>query len=502
MITTKPEPWQIEGAKFLYKKHYGILGFKTGRGKTLTVLACINHYVSGQEDYAVVFGPKGAIEKTWPAEIAKHTDMRWVTFDEKLVKRIDVEGMGFLLKEYDIVLFSISVAVKYSNHIEPLTRGRITSFDECHKIKSPSAKMVRALAYTTKKARAKWGLTATAISNHLMDLWGIMETLALPLENPLGSERQFKRNFCVMEEKVVGRNPNKTLKKARVIAGYKNLDKFREIISEFMMLVESDLSVQFHELQYKMTQSEEETYLLAAWGILEGEANYKEYAQRMADIQRAADGSRVRSGETVVDLLQTGEISHELARSSKYTKYLEKVREILHQNESCLIFCENLDTYDYVKVMLEYDLPDDTNFYQVSSRQMDNPETFKTPCVILGTGAGSESLNLKMANHVLMYSLPFSVEQFIQRVGRIARMDSEYTEDLNVYLPMEDTNIDKYKKEYLLMNAQLIHEVLGKEANLPLVQLKEDRKKIIQRMRKELLWRKREYEKQKKKLES
>ena len=124
-------------------------------------------------------------------------------------------------------------------------------------------------------------------------------------------------------------------------------------------------------------------------------------------------------------------------------------------------------------------------------------DTVKLPCIILATIGGTESLNLKFANHVLCYSVPFSVLGFIQLVGRITRMDSQYLEDLNVYIPECDKTIDKYKFTYLKTNAALINEVLGTDANLPRQSLDESRKYLLSEMRKDILWRVKETKKKK-----
>lgn len=347
----------------------------------------------------------------------------------------------------------------------------------CHKLKNPGTKLARLLSNVTRDAKAKWGITATAIGNSILDLWGLMYFLDARV---LGTEWQFKKEYCVMEEVVIGwttkfgrKVPDTRLQ----VVDYQNLDKLKAIVADYLWTVPSDLSVTFHDIRYDITNEEEEAYIQAAKGILEID-KVKGFAQRMPDLQRVVDGAYDKDGNKTVGF-----------RSSKYQEYVKFISSLLAKDQSLILFAEFIDTFEMLHSLLTEDLPG-VPIYRISGSYMEyHEDEVQLPCIILSTIGGTESLNLKFANHVLCFSLPFAVNGFIQLVGRITRMDSDFLEDLNVYLPVCETTIDLYKYTYLMNNAALINDVLGRDANLPEKKLTDMRTSLMAELRKNLLWR-------------
>jgi SNF2 family DNA or RNA helicase len=476
-IYTKPKPHQIEGARFIYKKQVAIIGAKTGKGKTLVALACIHEYVHGKNDYVVVFAPPKAYDKVWKQETKKHTSMKVIDMPTAF-ERWQKEGSIDFLYEYDILLAKYpQVKADYYDFFAHTIPGRITVYDEAHKLKTPGTKLVRLMSNLTRHARAKWAVTATAIGNSILDLWGIMHFLD---SRVLGTEMQFKKRYCVMEPVIIGwttRFGRKVPDERLQVVDYQNLDELKKIMESYMWTVPSDLNVKFHDIPYEMNELEDRTYLVAAKGILEKDSP-KGFAQRMPDLQRVVDGARGSDGAVTVGY-----------RSSKYLEYKDGMARLLSKNESVILFAEFLETFEMLYKLLKEDFPN-VPIYRISGTYLDyHEDKVELPCIILSTIGGTESLNLKFANHVMCYSVPFAVNGFIQLVGRITRMDSDYLEDLNVYMPICENNIDRYKNVYLQQNAALINDVLGRDANLPERRLTDMRKGLLSELRKELLWR-------------
>lgn len=477
MITTSPEKHQIEGAKFLVNKKVGIIGAKTGKGKTLIVLACIHKHVYGKNDYVVVFAPPKAYDGVWRQEVKKHSDMKVITLEQAHKRWLTEKSVAFL-DLFDIVLAKYSnVTADYYEFLNLILPGKITVYDEAHKLKTPDTKLVRLLSNLTRDARAKWAITATAIGNSILDLWGLMHFLDSRI---LGTEWQFKKEYCIMEEVVIGwttKYGRKVPDTRLQVSDYKNLDKLKDLMLNYMWTVDSDLKVNFHEIRYAITEHEDRVYIQAAHGILSAD-NMKGFAQRMPDLQRAVDGAYDINGEKTVGF-----------RGSKYAEYYKEMAKLLSKNQSIILFAEFIDTFDMLYNLIKEDFPG-VPIYRISGSYMEYKEgQVKLPCIILATIGGTESLNLKFANHVFCFSVPFAVNAFIQLVGRITRMDSEFLDDLNVYLPVCDTTIDLYKYIYLQRNAALINEVLGRDANLPEKKLNDMRAGLLADLRKDLLWR-------------
>ena len=470
MIKSTPEPHQNEGAEFLSKKKVALLGFKTGKGKSLTLLLAIHKYVNRDTGrQAIIFAPKNATQKVWNREIEKHTDLRWA-YIKDVIELYQLYKNWDFLKSYELIICRYSEVYKYRNYLASIVKGRITAYDEAHKLKNPNAKLVYILKKATEQAACKWGLTATSVLNSIMDLWGMTQFFDYRI---FGSEQDFKDQYCVMESKVIGYNRSLGRpRKVWEIVDYKNLDQLKSIREKFIMISEQDVDVKFNEIPYVELEEETEVYLRAAMGILvDGDRNY---AARLHDLQRACDGSRDIYGQPRVDY-----------RSSKYKEYIKKLKELYAKGDSTILFVEYHDTFKMIMNLLPYDMPG-VPIYSISAKEVQDAEKF--PCVVVSMAGGSESLNLGFANHVLFYSIPFSVGSFIQTAGRITRMDSKYLDDLNVYMPINPSTIDFYKFKLLEMNAGLINELLGHDANLP-KEVETMRKDLIHKMKKELLWR-------------
>lgn len=475
MIRTVLEPHQIEGVEFISTKRFGILGFKTGKGKTLTTLAALEKYVCGAPRFAVIFGPKNAIELVWPDEIEKHTNWKFTTIEEVYnYRKLNLGAPGSLdyLNSYEVILVKYSEVAKYSSLVKELCTGRITVYDEAHHLRNQKTELVSFIMECTRGAKCKWGLTATAIFNSIMDLYGIMEFIEPAI---FGTEQDFKNRYCKMKLKVIGKNRNGTLKKAWEIVDYQNLDELKLLREKFIMVVEQDIEVHFTKIAYTMTAPEERAYLIAAQGILI-EDNLKGFAQRLPDLQKVVDGSRDEGG-----LLTTNP-------GSKYFEYRKKFQEAVDKKESMIIFTEYYDTFDFLYYNLKIDFYL-TPIYKICGKEREMPTEY--PCIVLATAGGSESLNLKFANHVFFYSIPFSIKFFIQTLGRITRMDSKYLDNLNCYTPFNETNIDFYKYRLMETNAVLINALLGTDANIPKVVEAAPRSAIVN-LRKSLLWKTKE----------
>ena len=173
-------------------------------------------------------------------------------------------------------------------------------------------------------------------------------------------------------------------------------------------------------------------------------------------------------------------------RGSKYKAFLPYIQRSIGGGNSVIIFTEYYHTHDMLSTLLREDFPN-IPIYRISGKHSDEFE--ETPCIVLSTAGGSESLNMQFANHVFFYSIPFSVGQFVQTLGRITRMDSDHLNDLHTYLPFNPETIDYYKYILLERHTATINYLLGTDANLP-KEVREVRIELVEDMRKKLLWRK------------
>ena len=109
--------------------------------------------------------------------------------------------------------------------------------------------------------------------------------------------------------------------------------------------------------------------------------------------------------------------------------------------------------------------------------------------ILLATASGGESRNFQAVNNVIFYDIPFSVQDFIQGLGRTDRMGSTY-KTINAYVLVTEDTIDEYKSYLLEKHLGLIKDVIGSPVELP-NDFESKSIKAIEYTRKRLLWRKR-----------
>ena len=110
--------------------------------------------------------------------------------------------------------------------------------------------------------------------------------------------------------------------------------------------------------------------------------------------------------------------------------------------------------------------------------------------IVIITKAGTESINLQQANHLIYYNIPFAIGSIIQSIGRIARMDSKYSAQYVHVIEASDT-VDTYKRLLFQERKELIEDLFGPDPNLPsMTDLDRDTiMKMKQYMKNRFLWR-------------
>jgi len=160
--------------------------------------------------------------------------------------------------------------------------------------------------------------------------------------------------------------------------------------------------------------------------------------------------------------------------SNKELQTFKDAVEIINRDESVLIYFTYLDTLDRVETILKKLQKDlgikrisritgavDAKTRQQISKTLDRRE------VVLITSAGTESIDLQMANNIIFHEIPFPVKEFIQAIGRITRVNTIH-DIQRVYLPEAVGTIDTYKRKRIEKNINIIKSVVGGGNTLPI----------------------------------
>jgi SNF2 family DNA or RNA helicase len=481
-------PEQVEALQVLSKPSDHILAFGTGLGKTYAALVSFEALRRKNPDkkfHLLVVCTKSATV-TWLKEIEGETHYKYFLCRPEWSM---TEYAPLTPGEEDITIVTYHQLEDAKLYLEKLyLRGQsvVLVLDEMHKIKKgqfyrENDKKKGITWYGLCKVLKQhslvcWGLTATPLLNHIEDLYVLVNFM---FPGVLGTKTQFMMQFTIRKMRKLG------LRTIFDIVGYRNLEILRELIKPYVMSRFRDFDVRFSYEPVVLSRQENLIYLRAAMGILGG--TYKDFAARLPDLQIAVD-TCLRGSDFSIPTQSS------CLYTSKEAKCLELIEKKLAEGKAVIVYSSLRESLDRLKYLIGgrfcgVDLHVVTGSTTLAKREQIVNE-FAPRSIILMTGAGGESLNLQVSNTVIFFNLTFSIGEFIQVVGRVVRMNTEH-EFMEVYIIVAEGTIDSYKRLMLEHNADKITKVVSKNPNLPEIGA-EVSKGYIVKMRKDLLWRKKE----------
>ena len=491
---------QKANIKRLVTMRRALLTDRVGSGKSLSTLYSFCYLKEkGFADRMVVFTPLNAYAKrVWAKDIDKFTKLECADFDSVKTESPDE------LKKHDVV-YCKHTHLKQDYELlrvicsDPKT---LVVVDEIHAFKNPSSQLARALNYCIENTQMFWGITGTTLSRSLVDTYNIIN-LVKPWH--LGNFLHFRDTYCKTVEKVIGRNPDKTLKKAIEIIGIKDPAAFREKIAPVVITGESFLTVKFHYVDYTPSESESAIYRKIANGItLDGdddddwlntvlgeETVYAPEVRHIKDIN--AHSSRFIYLQSAADGVLTAEGTQDCCDGVKMDELMGLIQQIVGKRQSVIVYFDYLCSLEAAEKRLER-LGLDVTFLKstgsnvIKDGVVTEQGARERPYVIFGTRASSESVSYYFFNNVVFFHIPTVPHIFVQLVGRITRKNTLYPDDLNCWI-FRSHNIDEYKMVMVSSKCAQMEITQGKEMNVP-----PDYKNVINEkqtldmVRKILLW--------------
>ncbi len=462
---------QVEGVRFYHTHEAAMLVYQAGLGKTFTSLTAALHIKRRFSNVAiVVFCPArankafkkelavlGETYKMWsaPSPVGPDTATTWV--------------MNF------------STMSNYRKEVEKLskTHAIIGIVDEAHILGNAGTIQFKDMLYFRQFLKLRWLMTATPIMtvNNMKSIYNICEFM---VPGFFGHWISFRNEYLHWDHEIM-QVRGRIIQVERIL-GIKKPKELQEKLSKLILVRMLNYDIRYFYHKTPLKDKEVTYYRRAGRGLLEN-CTRTEFAQRLHDLQRVVDWSH----ESLPPDL-SGKLS------SKEVLFLNTLKGVMSDNSSVLVYCEYLDTADRLKAILtsvkaKGYLPI-SNIYSItgedSKKSRDNIEDAMKPrSVVVCTQAGSESRNLQKANQIIIYNTPFSIGRFVQLVGRVARMDSEYP-FMNIHFIEAEGTIDTYKRILIQDNAAMIKELFGELSNLPDV-AKIDRT-FQKDLRRKLLW--------------
>jgi len=155
----KLEPYQVELRDFLLSHDRAYTNVGLGLGKTASTLDALNHlFMDGAISSALVVAPLRVARMTWPNEIKKWSQFRWMK-SEILAGQLPSGKAQIYLINYERLA-----------QLKSLAFCDVVIFDEITKAKNPASLRIKAIRPLLKHHR-RWGLTGTPRPNSLLELF-------------------------------------------------------------------------------------------------------------------------------------------------------------------------------------------------------------------------------------------------------------------------------------------------------------------------------------------
>lgn len=463
-------PDQLENAKALVRRKRALFVDSTGSGKTVTVLYAFAYLFSKSlVDGLVVFTPKNAHDKeVWKPQIQQFTNFKCISFEEIEKQNKLGRQVSNILKGYQIVYCKhTSFKNNYKLCVEVLDhyRKNLVLVDEVHAFRNGSSTLTAKASMCLTHSYAMWGITATDLSKNIMDTYHLINFIR---PGKLGTTRDFMTKFCNTKDKVIGRYPDGSLKKAKEVVGLKSLTVFRDCLNDTLVIGTRTVDINIHEVYYELTLDERSMYSKIAGGfcldselddeswlksILTSEGTFDDQVRSIKDVERHS--SRYIYLQSVVDGSLNKDGTFGVGPSSKSHEFLRLIESIASRGESALVYFDYYTSLDNIEYQLRMSGIKDAKGRPIrvveSSARKAQKSGFLTKAmcdiatyVVLCSRAASESENFPFINNVILYNIPTTPVTYLQFIGRITRRNTLYPGNLHAWLILGN-NIDMYK---------------------------------------------------------
>ena len=348
----------------------------------------------------------------------------------------------------------------------------ILVLDEAHKIKNPEALIRRMVVAIQRKFTLVWGMTATAIKNHLEEFYSITSALGIA---PLGTLNYFRDNYCNWEPVRHGARID------AVISGYKRLDEFKPAMRPFywgrsqaqVKEPMPKLTTIYHPVEMSAEQSKllledipSGAYVLPPRLVIT--AGEVEMVER--------DPSNMMTQLSVFQLVANSIALLDRDNEKEfYSTKLSSKEEILLDlldgqllGEKVLCFTKYRSHIDRLEHLTKSGRYTDRQFLRITGHetgkkrevnrllfQNDPGYTF-----LMMNSAGIDGANLQQAAHMICLDLPWSWGDFIQLIGRMVRMASPHSA-CTLHIPFVLGSVDEYVIETLRSKKGVFERILG-----------------------------------------
>jgi superfamily II DNA or RNA helicase len=445
-----------------------LLADDVGLGKTISAGLVASELIARNRVSKILIVAPKLLGPQWKDELETKFDIPGEVITGSKLASAEPDDVGAVITTYH------SARV----HLDKIPDDRFDMLvlDEAHKLRNlygvdptPQVAKVFQRALQQRRFRYVLMLTATPIQNRLWDLYSLVDllTVARGHENPFGSEGMFARRFISDKRET-----------ARILMPDARED-FRKIVYGYMSRVRrGDANLDFPERKiqlHKVVPSAEELALIKAI------AKPIQKLNRLAQISilQALTSSphalmvqlqtMARNGTVPMELAATVQaIVTPMRTSAKLEGLRQLVTTLQQQNPTgwrMVVFTGRRETQTTIQAFLE-ELGLRVGIINGSSGQRNqdtitrfraNPPEIRA---IVSTEAGSEGVNLQIANVLINFDLPWNPMIVEQRIGRVQRLGSEH-KNVVIYNVMLAGTFEEYIVGRLMTKLQMATDAIG-----------------------------------------
>jgi SWI/SNF-related matrix-associated actin-dependent regulator of chromatin subfamily A-like protein 1 len=429
-ISKKPAsslPHQADGTAFLRANERAALFDEQGLGKSKQLIDAITADIEAQAlRGAVIVCPNG-LKSTWADEIERFSSVPYAVFGAgRKARRTAFSSLkaAFYVINYEAVdaeLPSLRALLRF----KPMA----LVLDESHRIKTPDARVTKAVLHLRADAKRRYLLTGTPVANKPEDLWS--QIFFLDDGEALGSTfEQFRDRYCTPQ------------------GGYKAVEDLRDRLSTFSMRRLKDHALELPSKEFKRMRvgligRQEVMYVqmrneLALWVTsLDGQQVLKQGEAILARLVRLA---QLASNPSLLDASYHEDPAKFKALDSLLSTYMQKPTQKVIVWTS---FVENVTTLasryqEYSPVTLYGKMERHERDAAVRAFRGDK----NVRLLVANPAAAREGLTLTEANVAIYVDRTFNLVDYLQSQDRIHRISQ--SRPCEIVLLLANATIDGF----------------------------------------------------------